>query len=192
MDQVHTGQAVYVPATGQPVGVDFAVEADVFCSGAPNPTYYQYPSLAYLISWSNVELYYWSLQGFEPAQYNPPYYIAYCPSAAICPVNYGVASIKNFVNFADFQTYIMAGAYTKEIWIGGQLQGHCAVTSSCKNTSTPMCALGSIWVGQNGTCSPAWNSYFLTYRIGSGSAHCVNLFSNPTNDTGAEDCTPAE
>ena len=47
VDQVHTGPAVYVPANGSSVGLDFAVEADVFCSGAPNPTYYQYPSLAY-------------------------------------------------------------------------------------------------------------------------------------------------
>lgn len=77
VDQVHTGQSVYVPANGSTVGLDFAVEADVACSGVPNPTYYQYPTLAYLGSWSNIDFYFWSLEGFEPAQYAPPYYIAY-------------------------------------------------------------------------------------------------------------------
>jgi len=111
VDQVRTGQPMQVP-DGSVVSPNFAVEADVSCSGAPNPTYYQYPSLAYLISWSNIQLYYWSLEGFEPAQYNPPYNIAYCPSAAYCPVNYGVASIKNFVNFADFWNFDLEWATT--------------------------------------------------------------------------------
>jgi hypothetical protein len=102
VDQVHTGQIVHVPADGSTVGLDFAVEADVFCSGAPSPTYWQYPSLVNLGSWSYIELYYWSLEGFAPPQYNPPYHSQYCPSAVTCPVSYGVASINNFVNFADF------------------------------------------------------------------------------------------
>ncbi len=190
VDQVHTGPAVYVPANGSSVGLDFAVEADVFCSGAPNPTYYQYPSLAYLISWSNVELYYWSLEGFEPAQYNPPYYVAYCPSAAICPVNYGVASIKNFVDFADFVDIIIgAGAYTKEVWNGGQMNNNCSVSSSCTN-GPPLCSVGSVHVS-DGVCRPAWDTYFLIYKETNQPWRCFSqALALPTSNISPQHCTP--
>ena len=102
VDQIHTGQAVHVPADGSAVGLDFAVEADVMCSGAPNPNYYQYPDIARLNTWSQIDVNFWFLSGFDPVQTSPPFHLQYCPSAVICPVNYGVASIKNFVDFADF------------------------------------------------------------------------------------------
>jgi hypothetical protein len=73
------------------------------------------------------------------------------------------------------------------------LNGWCAVTSHCTNTSTPMCSSAGIFVGANGSCSPAWDSYFMTYKLGSGPWHCVGVgLSNPTNDTNAEWCTPPQ
>ncbi len=105
VDQIHTGQAVHVPADGSAVGLDFAVEADVMCSGAPNPNYYQYPDIARLNTWSQIDVNFWFLSGFAPVQTSPPFHLQYCPSAVICPVNYGVASIRNFVDFADFLSW---------------------------------------------------------------------------------------
>jgi hypothetical protein len=105
VDQVRTGQAVYVPADGSTAGVNFVVEADVTCSGAPNPNYYRYPGLSDLWEWSAMDFNFWYLAGFVPAQTGPPYWYTYCTSADICPVTYGVASIKNFVDFADFATW---------------------------------------------------------------------------------------
>jgi RHS repeat-associated protein len=88
----------------------------------------------------------------------------------------------------------IGGAYTKEIWIGGQLNGWCAVTSACTNTATPQCYSSKIYVGPNGSCSPAWNNYFMTYRFGTGPVHCVGIggLSLPTGDTSSEWCTPAQ
>lgn len=84
------------------------------------------------------------------------------------------------------------GAYTKEVWIGGQIGNSCAVTASCNNTTTPQCYSAQIYLtGSGQSCSPAYNNYFLTYRIGSGSVHCVTPgISTPTSDTNPEWCTP--
>ena len=85
---------------------------------------------------------------------------------------------------------IIGGAYTKEVWIGGQLQGFCAVTRACNNTTTPLCTAPSVYVG-NASCSPAWNSYWVTVKIGTGPTHCFVAFSSATSDTSQEWCTPA-
>jgi hypothetical protein len=45
---------------------------------------------------------FWFLIGFAPAQTDPPYWYQYCSAPYLCPVAYGVASIKNFVDCADF------------------------------------------------------------------------------------------
>ncbi len=93
-------------------------------------------------------------------------------------------------SFLPFDVPILiGGAYTKEVWIGGQLNGFCAVTSACVNTPTPLCAAGAIFVGQ-GSCSPAWNAYWLTWSISYGPWHCAPAISNPTSDTSPEVCTP--
>jgi hypothetical protein len=88
----------------------------------------------------------------------------------------------------------IGGAYTKEVWNGGQFEGWCSVNIACSNTSTPQCFSYEVYVGQNGSCSPAWNSYFATYKIGLfGPVHCVKIgLSLPTSDTSAEWCTPAQ
>jgi hypothetical protein len=102
VDQVRTGAGVYVPADGSAVRLQFSVEVDANCSRPPNPTYYAYPQHSYLYTWSNIDPSFWLLAGFSLAQTNPPYYNQYCPNPYICPVAYGVASILNFVDFADF------------------------------------------------------------------------------------------
>ncbi len=113
VDQVRTGSAVYVPAGGSTVGVDYSVEADVRCSGPPNPNYWQYPSLLDLYTWyPGIDINFWFLTGFSPFQSSPPSHSQYCPSAVSCPVGYGVASIINFVDFADFATDYIGSAVT--------------------------------------------------------------------------------
>jgi hypothetical protein len=102
IDQVRTGQALQVPSSGSNFRLQYSVEVDVRCTGAPNQAYFQYPSLAYLSGWSYIDLNFWYLLGFSPFQASPPSHTAYCPSAVVCPVGYGVASILNFVDFADF------------------------------------------------------------------------------------------
>jgi hypothetical protein len=102
VDQVRTGQGLQVPANGSTVNLQFAVEVDANCSGAPSPSYYLYPTIANLNTWADFDTDIWALIGFEPAQTNPPYWSQYCPSGDLCSVGYGVASIRNFVDFADF------------------------------------------------------------------------------------------
>lgn len=85
---------------------------------------------------------------------------------------------------------IIGWAYTKEVWIGAQLQGFCAVTRACNNTTTPLCTAPSVYVG-GANCSPAWNSYWVTVKIGTGPTQCFVAFSNATSDTSQEWCTPA-
>jgi hypothetical protein len=102
VNQVRTGQAQHIPRDGSEVNVNLAVEVDAFCSGAPNPNYYLYPGIANLYTWSAMDPAFWYLAGFAPAQTGPPYWYQYCSSGDVCPVSYGVASIKNFVDFADF------------------------------------------------------------------------------------------
>ncbi len=110
VDQVRTGQALQVPADGSTVYLNLSVEADVSCSGAPNPTYYMYPGIADFYNWSDVDPNFWFIAGFAPAQTGPPYWYQYCFSGDICPVGYGVASVRNFVDFADFvNVYINTG-----------------------------------------------------------------------------------
>ena len=115
VDQVRTGQALRIPINGADVGLDYSVEVDVTCSGAPNPNYYRYPGLSDLWEWSAMDLNFWYLAGFVPAQTGPPYWYTYCTSAEICPVSYGVASIKNFVDFADFLALKFRSGYDN-IW----------------------------------------------------------------------------
>ena len=102
MDQVRNGQALQVPSDGSNFRLQYSVEVDVSCSGPPNPNYYEYPGLAFLSTWSDIDINFWYLQGFAPAQTSPPQHIQYCPDAVTCPVTVGVASILNFVDFADF------------------------------------------------------------------------------------------
>lgn len=87
----------------------------------------------------------------------------------------------------------IGGAYTKEVWIGGQLLGMCAASIACSNTTTPMCYTPGIAVNESNTCSPAWNIYYLTYKVGIfGSWHCVPIgMALRTSDTTPEWCTPA-
>jgi hypothetical protein len=132
VDQVRTGQGLQVPADGSTVNLQFAVEVDANCSGAPTPSYYLYPTIANLNTWADIDPDIWSLIGFEPAQTNPPYWYQYCPSGDLCPVGYGVASIRNFVDFADFLAN-KVGEYTNNYRYYDVYQGMCSYTLSCPN-----------------------------------------------------------
>jgi hypothetical protein len=102
VDQVRTSSPTHIAADASTAHLQFAVEVDASCSGAPNPNYYLYPMIADLYRWSAIDPAFWYLAGFAPAQTGPPYWYQNCFSPDICPVSYGVASIKNFVDFADF------------------------------------------------------------------------------------------
>lgn len=104
---------------------------------------------------------------------------------------------SDLCGFSDGSTFnlpiIVGGAYTKEVWIGGQLLGVCAATIACTNTAIPQCRSNGVVVGPDTSCPPAWNTYWGTYRIGSGPVHCLPIgMSLPTNDTSPEWCTPAQ
>lgn len=78
------------------------MEVDAICSGPPNPNYFEYPDFGHLNQWANIDINFWYLSGFAYLQTSPPYHLQYCPDALSCPVSDGVASILNFVDFADF------------------------------------------------------------------------------------------
>jgi hypothetical protein len=112
IDYVRTGNPVQIPANGSTVNVQFAVEADVRCSKPPTTIYYEYPSSSLLSTWDGIDPNTWLLVGFEPAQTNPPWTDQSCPSPETCPVGYGVASVPNFVDFADFVSWPISVAVT--------------------------------------------------------------------------------
>jgi hypothetical protein len=102
VDQVRNGQAIQVPSNGSNFRLQYSVEVDATCSGPPNPNYYEYPDFGHLNSWANIDINFWYLSGFAYLQTSPPYHLQYCPDALSCPLGDGVASILNFVDFADF------------------------------------------------------------------------------------------
>jgi hypothetical protein len=208
VDQIHTGSAVYVPADGSTVALNYSVEVDVRCSGAPGPTYYQYPGLVNLPGWSWIDINYWYLLGFSPFQTSPPYNVRYCPSAVVCPVGYGVASINNFVDFADFLNEYERIAKTKAKYNGEYLidipSGNvlCEVDNMCTAATTPpLCSLpgNEVKVDTNpATCttrSPWWCGQLALRLPGSQIWNCLGvLFAGPVcvpadNRTQPEDCT---
>lgn len=96
---------------------------------------------------------------------------------------------SSFIGF-DVEIRIGPAAVTKSVWIGGQMAGSCAVTSACLN-GVPMCVTTHVNVGEGGTCSPAWYSFYLTYKLGLSPWHCVTTGAAvPTNNTNPEYCTP--
>lgn len=131
VDQVRTGQPQYIPADGSEVSVNLAVEALVRCNGAPNPGYYLYPNVANLPLWSPIDPNSWFLVGFEPAQTQPPYWSRYCTSGYVCPPS-GVASIKNYVDFAAFLAVKIA-LYANNYAYNDVYQGTCSYKLSCPN-----------------------------------------------------------
>lgn len=149
VSQVRTGVGVNIPASGSTVGLDFAVEADVTCSGAPNPINYMYPSLANLNTWDQIDPSIWSLVGFEPAQTDPTNWTQYCPSGDVCSVGAGVASVRNFVDFADFLDWKISIRNTVYGPPPTTYLGACYYTLLACSTGKPTCTQstpGMTWV----------------------------------------------
>jgi hypothetical protein len=133
VDQVRTGQALQVPADGSTVYMQFSVEVDANCSSVPHPNYYRYPQVSSLYNWSQIDPTLWLLAGFSLTQTAPPYYLQYCPSAITCPVAYGVASVLNFVDFADFSNITIRTALSTYAITTVNGDGSVTFTLSCPN-----------------------------------------------------------
>jgi hypothetical protein len=161
IDAVRTGQPVQVPANGSTVQVQFAVEADVSCYKPPNPIYYMYPQSAALSSWTGFDMDSWWLMGFAPPQTNPPSSTQYCPSPDSCPVEPGLASVLNFVDFADFSNLdlrILTATYFIKTLNGG---GYATYTLTCPNNTKSTCGLSTYY----GPHTTNWVEQFELYEI---------------------------
>lgn len=186
IDFAYTFPSVMLPSDGTPVDMSYAAKVHGVCYGNHNGSFPPYSQNAFYINPF--------VDGVAPTASPAPCWIIDNSPPCLLPWPALWTSVPRYGvqrNLYSQAKGIKVGlAKTFVLWIGGQLQGHCATTRNCSNTSTPRCPIASIWVGDNGTCSPAWKVLCAAITVGDAAPTCYVNWAVQLTDTSPGVCTP--